>query len=175
MARRWCTIPGASRSISTERFPNGPPLFGDAAARSTARFVNHWVDTVLAPVVRRLIYPDFAWCLAPEDRPYFRSSREKILGQTLEAAGADRARWQGEFDAACVPLGRQLSEQPFIAGEAPRYVDFVVFSVLQWARLGSPREILAPDTALAAWRARMVGLYDGLGDKFPPFPLLPAA
>ena len=63
-----------------ERFPDGPPLFGDAAARSTARFVNHWVDTVLAPVVRRLIYPDFAWCLAPEDRPYFRSSREKNSG-----------------------------------------------------------------------------------------------
>src|SRR5262245_53563431 len=39
-----------------ETFPGTPTLFGDRAARSVTRFVNHWSDTVLAPVVRRLIY-----------------------------------------------------------------------------------------------------------------------
>jgi glutathione S-transferase len=153
------------------RFPDKPTLLGDETARSLARFVNHWSDTVLAPIVRRLIYSDFIWCLAPGDRDYFRSSREKVLGQTLEAAGADRPRWQADFDAACVPLERHLSDSRFIAGAQARYSDYIVFSVLQWARLGSPHDVVKRDTALAEWRARMVALFDGLGDRFPAYPL----
>jgi glutathione S-transferase len=155
-----------------DRFPDRPALFGDPAARATARFVNHWSDTVLAPPLRHLIYADFVWCLAPEDRPYFRSSREKILGQTLEAACSDRPRRQADFDAAGLPLERLLAEQPFIAGAEPRYADYVVFSVFQWARLGSPQDVLKPGTALADWRARMVALFGGVADMFAGCPAL---
>jgi len=45
-----------------------------------------------------------------------------------------------------------------------------VFSVFQWARLGSPRDVVAPGTALAEWRSRMIKLFDGLADKFPGYP-----
>ena len=156
-----------------ERFPDKPALFGDEAARSTTRFVNHWSDAVLGQLLKRLIYTDFVCCLAPEDRDYFRSSRERGLGQTLEAACADRPKWQAQFDAACVPLERLLGEQRFIAGREPRYSDYVVFSIFQWARLGSPREVVKPDTALAEWRTRMIALFDGLADSFPGYPSLP--
>jgi glutathione S-transferase len=70
-------------------------------------------------------------------------------------------------------LERTLSEQPFIAGEAPAYVDYIVFSVFQWARIGSPRDVLQDASQVAAileWRARMVALYDNLGDRFPGYP-----
>jgi glutathione S-transferase len=151
-------------------FADKPLLVGPDSERSLARFVNHWSDTALVPAVRRLIYPDFIWCLAPEDRDYFRRSREEMLGQTLEDAGADRARWQAEFAATCRPLERHLDGQSFISGAAPRYSDYIVFSILQWARLGSPHDILEADTALARWRARMVALFDGLADRFPGYP-----
>jgi len=72
-----------------DRFPNKPPLFGDEVARSTARFVNQWSDAVLNPALRRLICPDFIWCLAPEDHADFRSSREKAFGQWFSSAGTD--------------------------------------------------------------------------------------
>ena len=156
-------------SYLEDRFPTQPPLFGDEVARRTTRFVNLW-SYVLGPALQRLIYPDFIWCLAPEDREYFRSSREKALGQSLEEASADRPRWQAEFDAACRPLERLFAEQPFIAGPEPRYSDYLVFSVFQWARLGSPRDVVAPGTALAEWRSRMIKLFDGLADKFPGYP-----
>ena len=157
-------------SYLEDAYPNRPPLFGDAVGRSTARFVNHWADTVLAPRFLRLIYADFIWCLAPEDRAYFRSSQEKVLRQTLEEACADRPRWQAAFDAACLPLERQLADQPYIAGENPRYVDYAVFSVFQWARLGSPIDVVKPNAAIAAWRSRMISMFDGLGDNFPGYP-----
>jgi glutathione S-transferase len=152
------------------RFPDKPTLLGDGTARSLARFVNHWSDGVLAPTVRRLIYPHLIWRLAPEDRDYFRTSREKTLGQTLEAAGADRPRWQADFDAACVPLQRHLGDQRCIAGAEPGYSDYLVFSVFQWTRLGSPNDAVKRDTALAEWRARMMALFDGLADRFPAYP-----
>jgi glutathione S-transferase len=152
-----------------ERFPDRPALFGDNEARAAARFINLWSDTLLL-TLRRLIYANFLWCLAPEDRAYFRQSREKELGQTLEAACADRPQWQARFATVCRPLERLLSEQDFIAGTQPRYTDYIVFSVFQWARLGSPHEVVRPETALHRWRSRMIALFEGLGDRFPPYP-----
>jgi hypothetical protein len=49
----------------------------------------------------------------------------------------------------------------------------VVFSVFQWARVGSPCDVLANTAgmdAVRAWRERMVALYGGLGDRFALFP-----
>jgi len=67
-----------------------------------------------------------------------------------------------------------LSEQAFIAGAAPAYVDYIVFSVFQWARVGAPRDVL--DGAIGmdatrAWRERMVGLHEDLGNRFALYPM----
>jgi len=163
-----------------DRFPDRPSLFGGPAGLGAARLVNIWSDTVLNPAMRRVISADFIWCIEPGDRAYFRRSREAQFGMTLEEYCADRDRALPDFLAACAPLERTLSEQSFIAGAAPAYVDYVVFSVFQWARIGSPRDVLgdtgAPmagtinTTAMRAWRARMVALYGGLGDRFAGYP-----
>jgi glutathione S-transferase len=156
-----------------DRYPDHPSLFGGAAGRGAARLVNLWSDSVLGSALRRQIYADFIWCIAPEDRAYFRRTREAMLGATLEECGADRDRLLPAFIEACAPLERTLSEQPYLAGAAPAYVDYVVFSVFQWARIGSPRDVLsdaAKTQALSAWRARIVALYGGLGDRFGVYP-----
>ncbi len=167
-----------------DRFPDRPSLFGGPAGRGAARLVNVWSDTVLGRSMRRQIYADFIWCIDPGDRAYFRRSREAQLGMTLEDYSADRDRALPDFLETCMPLERTLSEQPFLAGEAPASVDYVVFSVFQWARIGSPRDVL-PGTekmgtakmditkmdATRDWRARMVALYGGLGDRFPLYPM----
>ena len=36
-----------------------------------------------------------------------------------------------ELSKVCAPLERTLSEQPFLAGDAPAYVDYIIFSVFQ--------------------------------------------
>jgi glutathione S-transferase len=155
-----------------DRFPERPSLFGDAIGRGTTRLVNVWSDTVLAPAMRRQIYGDFIWCIDPGDRGYFRQSREAQLGMGLEDYCATRDAALADVAAACRPLERTLSEQPFLAGVAPAYVDYLVFSVFQWARVGSPRDVLdlVDLAAVRAWRGRMVGLYGGLGDRFGLYP-----
>jgi glutathione S-transferase len=161
-----------------DRFPDRPSLFGGPAGRGAARLVNIWSDSVINPAMRRLLSADFIWCIDPGDRAYFRRSREAQFGMSLEEHCADRAQWSSAFTEVCAPLERTLSEQAFLAGEAPAYIDYVVFSVFQWARIGSPRDVLA-DTptpgaakldAMRAWRARMVALHGGLGDRFAGYP-----
>ena len=153
-----------------ERFPDRPALFGGEAARGMARFITTWSDTVLAATLRRLIYADFIWCLDEGDRAYFRQSRERDLGTTLEEASADQETLLARFRQGLAPLDRTLGGQAFVGGPAPNYGDYVVFSALQWARLGSPREILVEGSAVHAWRERMVGLFDHLGNRFPAYP-----
>jgi len=156
-----------------DRFPDRPSLFGGAIGRGAARLVNVWADTVLGRQMRRQIYADFIRCIDPGDRAYFRSSRESQLGVTLEDYSARRDQALPEFLETCAPLERTLSEQAFLAGDAPAYVDYVVFSVFQWARVGSPRDVLPETAKMSAtrdWRARMVSLYDELGDRFPGYP-----
>jgi glutathione S-transferase len=156
-----------------DRFPDAPSLFGGAAGRGVTRLVNIWSDTVLSQAMRPHIYGDFINCIAPEDRAYFRGSREALLGMTLEQYSAERDAALPVSLAVCAPLERTLSEQPYLAGDAPAYADYVIFSVFQWARIGSPRDVLpegAGVDALRGWRQRMVALYDNLGDRFAGYP-----
>ena len=153
-----------------ERFPDRPSLFGGAAGRGMARFINFWSDTQLGPPIRRVIYADFPAVLDAGDRVYFRTSRERDLGMSLEAACADPVGKLAAFQQACAPIERTLTVQPYICGPEPAYADYVVFSVFQMARLGSPKEVVAQGSAIANWRARMIALYGNIGDRFPGYP-----
>jgi glutathione S-transferase len=152
------------------RFPDHPSLFGGDVGVRLTRHINFWSDTTLGAAIRRLIAADFIYCLAPEDRAYYRRSREAQFGCTLEAYCVDRDRWLGEFAATIAPLEQTLSEQAFLAGAEPTYADYVVFSVFQYARLGSPHELLPNGTAVRRWRDAIVARFDHLGDHFPAYP-----
>ena len=114
------------------------------------RLINEWAGFQLAPPLRRVIYADFPAVLDPGDRAYFRSTRERDLGMSLEAACAEPEKKLATFQRVCVPLERSLSSQPYICGSSPAYADYIVFSVFQWARLGSLKDIVANDYARTA-------------------------
>lgn len=153
-----------------DAFPDRPSLFGGAIGRGLTRQLNLWSDAVLGAAVRPVLAADFPAVLDPGDRAYYRSSREAMFGCTLEAFAAGREGHLARLRAVVAPLEALLGEQPWIAGAAPAYADHVIFSVFQYARLGCTAELLDPGSALAAWRARMIALFDGLGDRFPDYP-----
>jgi glutathione S-transferase len=154
-----------------ERFPSNPSLFGGAIGCGMARHINVWSDTQLGSPLRRVIYGDFPAVLDAEDRAYFRTTRARGLGMTLEAACADPEGKLAAFQQACAPLEQTLSVQPYICGPAPAYADYTVFLIFQWARLGSPREVVAKGSAIAEWRRRMIALFGNLGGRFPGYPM----
>jgi glutathione S-transferase len=156
-----------------DRYPDRPSLFGGEIAHGTARLVNHWAGTTLGGCVRRAIAADFVWVIDLGDRAHYRRTREAQFGMTLEQASADRAGLLAEIADRCRPLEQTLREQPFVAGAAPAYADYIVFSIFQWARIGAPFDIAPEDGALRAiraWRERMVGLHGQLGNRFALYP-----
>jgi len=152
-----------------DAYPDRPSLFGGPEGRGMTHFVNCWTDTVLHPALIRTIIHDIFECLDEADKPYFRESREKRFGMTLEEMAANRDASLAAFRAVLPPLNALLADQPFVCGENSAYGDYLIFGAFQWARVLSPVTLLEPDEPLHAWRERMLDLFDGLGRSHPSF------
>jgi len=145
-----------------EHYPDRPSLFGGEAGQALGRFVANWTETVVHPGLFRFVVLDIFRHVAPQDREYFRRSREERLGTTLEAYVADRESRLPAFRDSLAPLRRTVERQPFLGGNAPFYADYIVFGAFQWARSISDFELLAADDPVAAWRGRLLDRFGGL-------------
>jgi glutathione S-transferase len=73
-------------------FPRQPLLFNSPAELSLVRFMDAWFMSEVLRKMFRLYVKDVHDAARPEDRRYFRESREKKMkGKTLETFTADRA------------------------------------------------------------------------------------
>lgn len=150
-----------------DAYPDRPTLFGCDIGRATTRFFNTWVNMTVHPAVVRLLLAEIHTNLHEIDQPYFRESREKRFGMTLEEVSADRDANLKAVHGALAPLNETLGQQDWFAGDGPAYADYLVFGAFQWARAVSPTGLAEPGTPLAAWNERMLGLFDGLGHSLP--------
>lgn len=146
-------------------YPDRPGIFGDPGGKALAEFVMHWANTQLHPHLTRLILADVFRIVLPEDQPYFRESREKRFGMTLEAFTDQSPERLAAFRAALEPARQCLATRPYLAGEAPSYADYALFGSLQWARCGSPLKLLEPGDPLYDWRQRLLDSFDGMPGK----------
>ena len=146
-----------------ESYPDRPSLFGGEAGRAHARFINAWADATLLPATARMVVRDILDVLAPPDRDYFRSSRERAFGMTLEAMVEGRAERLEAWRAVLAPVRLVLRAQNFLGGTQPSYADHILFGSLQWPRCVSSFALLAEDDPVAGWFDRVGGLYGGLG------------
>ncbi len=149
------------------RYPDRPSLFGGAAGKAHAHFVNSWADSVLHPGIARLIIADVWSCLAEQDRDYFRTSREERFGARLEDIQAKRDADVVLFRRSLVPLRTTIAAQSFLGGATASYADYIAFGGFQWARATSAFELLEASDAIASWRDRMLDLFDGLARAAP--------
>ena len=150
-----------------EAYPDRPSLFAGEGGKAMSRFVESWAMTSVHPPLMGLIVKDIHDRLGDADQIYFRESREKRLGRTLEAAQEGRENRLDAFRAALQPLRIMLGKQQFIGGETPLFADYIVFGPLQWARVISPFRLLAGDDLVADWFERCLDLHDGLGRAMP--------
>ncbi len=148
-----------------ETYPDRPALFDGPQARAMGLFIRNWCAQVLHPAVLRVILMDLFNSLHEKDKAYFRETREKRFGVSLEAFAADRDANLEALRGVLNPLRATLGATPFLGGEAPNYADYTVFGAFQWARAVSPVKLLAPDDPILAWRGRLLDLFDGLAGK----------
>lgn len=148
-------------------YPERPSLFGGPAGEALSHVLNGWADRTVIPLVAPLIAADIHERLDPADRAAFRAGFERVLGGTLEELRDRRDTAAPTARRALDPVRVSLKVRPFLAGDAPAYADYIVFSVLQWARITSPFALLAADDPLRAWFERLLDLHDGLGRAEP--------
>lgn len=146
-----------------EHYPKAPSLFGGAVGQAEALFINHWCDRSAQPALAPVVMLDVYKNTRPEDQPYFRESREKRFGKTLEALNGERETHLANFRKVLEPARAVIASQRYLAGTTPNYADYILAGTLQWARLVSPQDVLAADDPLRAWRDRVFDLFDGLG------------
>jgi glutathione S-transferase len=146
-------------------YPDRPSLFGGPGGEAATRFVQSWCVAVLHAGLVGLIILDIYEHLAPEDRAYFRTTREQRFGRKLEEVQAGREERLDAFRKSLQPLRVTLTDARFLGGEQPLYADYLAFGALQWARVISPFRILESDDPIHAWFERCLDLHGGLGRK----------
>ena len=150
-----------------DRYPERPTLFGGAIGRGMAQAFNTWADRTLLPLLMPVIVADLYERIDPGDDAYFRRQFEGFLKSTLEEARGRRDEFAKRLERHVEPWQAVLKRQSFVCGAAPAYGDYILFSLLQWARIASPHELIAASSPLDGWRSRMLDLYDGFARSSP--------
>ncbi|WP_280548009.1 MULTISPECIES: glutathione S-transferase N-terminal domain-containing protein [unclassified Halomonas] len=140
------------------------PLLGEGLTEARGRFFKHYAERSLAPAMIRTIIMDLFNAIHPDDRAYFRETREKRFGRTLEEFHSP-AKGLAQLDAALEPLRGRLKEADYLDGEAPAGADYLVFGNFMWARCVSSADLVSNADPVHAWIERMLDQHDGLGRK----------
>ncbi len=147
-----------------EHYSDHPPLFPSGSV-AAARFVNAWADSVVNPGLARLVVTDIFKILSPKDQPYFRETREKLWGCTLEELTADRDTTVLAFRKSLQPARMVLKSQTWLGGDQPDYADYALAGSFMWAHCVSRFAFLEPEDVLSEWFARVRDLFGGLGEN----------
>ncbi len=142
---------------------SGRSLFGGEKGKAHALFINNWASFGLQPLLLRIIVLELFERLQDKDKDYFRASREKRFGRSLEAHGATADEAKAALPAMLAPLAQTLNIQPWLGGDVPSYADYIALGAFQWVRTSSSFDL--PDFAgekVADWHAAMLDLHDGL-------------
>ncbi|WP_355646822.1 glutathione S-transferase C-terminal domain-containing protein [Janthinobacterium lividum] len=56
-----------------------------------------------------------------------------------------------------------LAKQPWLGGAQPLFADYILFGVLQWARITVPTPLLPIDDPVSTWFERCLDLHGAIG------------
>jgi glutathione S-transferase len=147
-----------------QAYPKLPALFGSPAELSMVKLTDQWFTSEIMRKLFRIYILDVHDAAHPEDRPYFRESREKgMRGRTLEEFTADRLSRLPALRESLTPLRAHLAKFSFIGGANPNFADYIVLAGFIWAGSVATVPPLAADDTLRAYLERGLDLYGGLG------------
>src|SRR5882757_3988544 len=143
-------------------FPDAPSLFSGQVGESLTQFFNLWVDRELVPAIVPYLMLDVLDCVEEADARHLRGQIEGFFKRSLEELWAEREKAVEQFRRRLQPARKTLEQRRFLGGDAPAYADYILFGVLQWARVVSTVTVLEAGDVLAAWFERILDLYDGV-------------
>ena len=151
-------------------YPDKPSLFGGEAAVGATHALNAWFDASVHGTVARLVITDIYDHLAPQDRDYFRTSREARFGKTLPEVQATRDQDVTAFRNVLNPVRAALADRPFLGGSKPMYADYIAMGCFLWVRgISKFDPLAADDTVLRSWRDRVYAAHKPTIDASPGY------
>jgi glutathione S-transferase len=154
-----------------EAYPDRPRLFEGEESHTLTYFFKHWCESLIHAAILRAVVLDLYGHLHEKDKAYFRESREKRFGMSLEQYGANPQAAIADLRAGLFPARSVLAEQFFLSGRGPGFADYILFGAFQWARTISPKPLLEPDDPVYAWRERVLDLHDGYARHASGYPV----
>jgi glutathione S-transferase len=148
-----------------KEFPERPTLFGDEIGQTLTHVFNVWADRELIPALIPFLMRDVLDCVGEADGAHLRLQIESAMKKTLEDLSAGREQAVQAFRRKLQPVRKALETRNFLGGAAPTYADYILFGLLQWARVVSPTKVLEDGDVVAAWFERVLDLHDGVGRK----------
>jgi glutathione S-transferase len=137
-------------------YPDTPSIFGGDGGKENAALIDNLIVTGLYPTISRMIILDIHNHLAPEDAAYFRQSREKRFGMSLEDVQRGRDKERQKFATFLKPYRRRLTETPFLGGERLLYADIALAASFCWAKATSSYDTMNGDGLLQDWFDRVL-------------------
>ncbi len=141
----------------------GTPLMGGKDGEALIRFCEAWSQTQLHTWLGGWLMLDIHNMLEPKDQQFFRASREKMFGKSLEEIVADREKTIPELVRRLLPMKLALKHNNFIGGEVPDFADYIVFGAFQWLRVVAGTQMIPADHPVTDWLNRCLDLHNGLG------------
>ena len=150
-----------------KEFPERPTLFGGDVGQTLTHVFNVWADRELIPALIPFLMRDVLDCVDEADGAHLRRQIESAMKKSLEELSAGREQAMQAFRRKLQPVRKTLDSRDFLGGTAPTYADYILFGLLQWARVISPAKVLDDGDVVAAWFERVLDLHDGAGRKEP--------
>jgi len=148
-----------------KEFPDRPSLFGGETGATLTHVFNVWTDRELVPALIPYLMREVLDCVNEADGAHLRGHIEGAMKKSLEELTAGREQAVLTFRRKLQPARKALEKTAFLGGAAPTYADYILFGLLQWARVTSSAKVLEDTDVIASWFDRVLGLYDGVGRK----------
>ena len=148
-----------------KEFPERPTLFGGEVGQTLTHVFNVWADRELIPALIPFLMRDVLDCVREADGAHLRRQIESAMKKSLEELSAGREQAVQAFRRKLQPVRKALETRDYLGGAAPTYADYILFGLLQWARVVSPAKVLEDGDVVAAWFERVLDLHDGVGRK----------
>jgi glutathione S-transferase len=148
-----------------KEFPERPTLFGGEVGQTLTHVFNVWADRELIPALIPFLMRDVLDCVREADGAHLRRQIESAMKKSLEELSAGRQQAVQAFRRKLQPVRKALETRDYLGGAAPTYADYILFGLLQWARVVSPAKVLEDGDVVAAWFERVLDLYDGVERK----------
>ena len=121
-----------------EQYPEQRALFPPRTRALQAAFYDEVSEALLVPIFTSLLYQHLEKC-APQDKEYFRTSREAIFGCAFDDISPKGGAAQAKLAEIETILGKaavwiDAGAGPFVGGNEPLNADLNLVAMLLWAR-----------------------------------------